>query len=49
MSPLKDSKVISVRVKNEVVDEINIRIERKGITINKWLAWAVNLGLRSHK
>ena len=46
--PTKNSSVISVRIKNEVIDEINHRMKRKGITINKWLSWAVSLGLRKH-
>ena len=46
--PTKDSKVISVRIKNEVADEINRRVKRRGMTVNKWLVWAVGLGLRSH-
>ena len=48
MSPTKDSKVRSVRIKNEVDDEINRRIKRRGITVNSWLSWAVTLGLRKH-
>ena len=47
--PTKNSLVISVRVKDKTVSEINRRIKRRGITINKWLTWAVSLGLRTHK
>lgn len=46
--PTKDSKVLSVRVKNEVIAEINRRISRRDITLNAWLNWAISKGLRKH-
>ena len=49
LMPLKNSTVISVRIKNETASEINRRIKRRGITKNKWLNWVVGLGLRTHK
>ena len=47
--PTKDSTVIAVRIKNETLEVINHRIKKKGITINKWLTWCVNEGLRLHR
>lgn len=47
--PTKDSTVVAVRIKNEMLGKINHRIKRRGITINKWLTWAIGLGLRTHR
>lgn len=46
--PTKNTKVLAVRVKNETVAEIEARIKPNGKSLNKWLNWAISLGLRKH-
>ena len=43
-----ESRAIGVRIKTQVLTEIQKRAERKGWSFNKWMNWAANLGLRSH-
>lgn len=48
--PTKDSTVISVRIRNNILARIESRLQRKkGMTLNRWLTWAILQGLRSHK
>ena len=43
------SRAIGVRISIDNIEKINKRAARKGWTFNKWINWAVSLGLRSHK
>lgn len=38
-----------IRIKNEILDKVQQRAKRRGLTFNGWINWAVSLGLRSHK
>ena len=46
--PTKDSRVIGVRIKNQTITAIEQRANRKGWTFNKWMNWAISIGLRKH-
>jgi len=48
MSPTKDSKILSVRVRNSVIAQIMERANRRGLTLNGWLSEAIKDRLRSH-
>lgn len=43
------SRAIGVRISNDNISKINERAARKKWSFNKWINWAVSLGLRSHK
>ncbi len=45
----RDSRAIGVRIKNEDISAIEQRANRRGWTFNKWMNWAIRIGLRSHK
>jgi len=47
--PTKDSTVISVRVRNDRLEEIKCKLARRNMTLNAWLTWVIRLGLRKHK
>ncbi|KKL69475.1 hypothetical protein LCGC14_2114570 [marine sediment metagenome] len=47
--PTKDSRVIGVRIKESLIEQIKRRANRKGWTVNRWMNWAIQEGLRSHK
>ena len=49
MSPTKDTEILTARVKKPLVEILNQRAKRRGITINGWLNWAIRQGIRSHK
>ena len=44
-----DSKAIGVRVKTETIERVMERANRRGWTFNRWVNYAIELGLRSHK
>ena len=46
--PTKDSNILSVRLRNSVIREVQARAGRRGWTKHKWLEWAVTQGLRKH-
>ena len=46
---MKESKAIGIRLRTEDLEEIKKRADRKGWSFNKWMNWAVGLGLRSHR
>jgi len=46
--PTKNTTVKTVRIPDDIADWINQRAKRRGWSINKWLNWAIRLGLRSH-
>ena len=43
------SKAIGIRVETEKLKLIRQRAIKKGWSFNRWVNWATNLGLRSHK
>lgn len=47
--PTKDSRVIGVRILNPVIEEINKRARRRGLTFNGWMNWAITTALRPHR
>ena len=47
--PTRDSRVRGVRIKNETIDLIEERATRKHWTFNKWMNWAIQLGIRPHR
>jgi len=44
---MEKSKAIGIRI--NTYEEIKKRADRKGWTFNKWVNYAIGLGLRSHK
>jgi len=47
--PTKNSKVRGVRVLDKDYAQIMEKATRKGWTFNRWMNWAISIGLRSHK
>lgn len=47
--PSKDTNILSVRVPNQVIARIRGRLNKKGLTLNRWLNKAILDALRSHK
>lgn len=47
--PTKDSTVLTVRVKNDLVKRIHQRIAKRGCTVNQWLNRVIVEGLRKHQ
>lgn len=45
--PTKNTSVLAVRVADTKIKEIEKRCKSR--TINAWLNWAIDIGLRSHK
>ena len=45
----KGSKVYAVRVPKGLGNQMESRVEKKGLSLNKWMIWAIRQGLRSHK
>ena len=43
------TRATGIRVSEESIDRIKKRASRKGWSFNRWINWAVSLGLRSHK
>jgi len=46
--PKRDSIARGVRIKNDVVAAIEQRANRRKISFNSWMNWAIKIGLRSH-
>jgi len=46
--PNNNTKAIGIRIKTEVIDRVMQRANRKGWSFNKWVNWAISIGLRSH-
>lgn len=44
--PTKDTKVRGVRIKNDTISAIEQRANRRGWTFNRWMNWAIGIGLR---
>ena len=44
-----DSRAIGVRIKTEDIVAIGQRAKRRGWSFNRWVNWAISIGLRSHK
>lgn len=49
MCPTKNTTVIAARVPNRVIAEIMKRLEKRKMTLNAWINWAVRQGVRSHE
>ena len=47
--PTKNTTIVSARVPDVKLAEINQRITKRKMTLNQWLNWAILNGLRSHK
>jgi len=47
--PTKNTKIISARVSDDKVELITQKANKRRITINAWINWAIKNGLRSHK
>jgi len=47
--PTKNSKILSVRVKNDIIRQIEERLGKKKPTINSWLGLAIKESLRPHR
>ncbi len=46
--PTKGTSIISTRVKDEIVLEIKRKADRRGMSLNSWVNWAIVNGLRKH-
>lgn len=44
--PTRDTAVVAARIQNATLDKIKSRL--RGRTLNQWLIWAINNGLRKH-
>lgn len=47
--PSKDTKTLSVRVPNTTIELIKSKLAKRKLTINAWLIWTINQGLRKHR
>lgn len=47
--PTKDSSILTVRVKNDLVEQIHQKIAKRGCTVNQWLTRVIIEGLRKHQ
>ena len=47
--PTKDSRVTGIRISNKDYDKAMERARAKGWKFNRWVNWAIGLGLRTHK
>ena len=47
--PTKDSKVRGVRVLDRDYKEIMERANRRGLTFNRWMNYAIRIALRKHR
>lgn len=47
--PTKGTSTITARVKDETIAEVTQRAAKRGISINAWVNWAINQGLRKHR
>ena len=45
----KDTTVVSARVPDKTLEEINQRVAKKGTTLNKWINKAIKEALRKHR
>lgn len=48
LMPTKGTGTVIARVKDEIILEIKRKAHRRGLTVNAWLNWVINIGLRSH-
>ena len=46
--PTKNSRVRGVRLLDKDYDLIMLRANRRGWTFNRWMNWAISIGLRKH-
>ncbi len=46
--PNKESRAIGVRIPDKDYERIMEKATRKGWTFNRWMNWAISLGLRKH-
>ena len=46
--PTKNSRVRGVRLLDKNYELIMERANRKGLTFNRWMNWAISIGLRKH-
>jgi predicted DNA binding CopG/RHH family protein len=44
----RDTAIIPARVKKAKIELIRHRAAKKGMTVNAWLNWAIDNGLRKH-
>ena len=47
--PTKNTSVVHARVADTKIKEIEKRCKNRGMTINSWLNWAIDNGLRPHR
>jgi len=47
--PTKNTTILAARVPDDTVAEINQRLIKRGMSLNRWLNWAILNALRSHK
>ncbi len=45
----RDTVILPVRIKKDLMAEVDQRVSNKKQSRNSWLIWAINQGLRSHK
>lgn len=46
--PTKGTGTVVARVKDEIITEIKRRANKRSMTVNAWVNWAITLGLRNH-
>ncbi len=44
----RDTVILPVRIKKDLMLEVNQKVSRKKVSRNSWLIWAIRQGLRSH-
>ena len=47
--PTKGTKIVAARVPDDTIAIIMIRAKKRNISLNAWLNWAINIGLRRHR
>lgn len=46
---VKDTRAIGIRLPLDVIERIQERAAKRGISFNQWINWAINNGLRPHR
>lgn len=46
--PTKGTGTVVARVKDEIIIEMKRRANKRSMTVNAWLNWAISIGLRRH-
>ena len=48
MAKERDTVILAVRIKKDLMSEVNQKVARKKMSRNSWMLWAIRQGLRSH-